>query len=240
MTQRQDSGPALEDLAVAAGGQGLLLRGGFHCRPEDLVPALPDGRLAASVVLLGNAGGSLWPAFSTSPEFQDGIPDPLDRWSARVIAALAERYGAAALFPFGGPPYHPFQRWALRAENLASSPLGMLIHPTYGLWHAYRGALAFAVELSLPPRADTTSPCEACAEKPCLEACPVGAFDESGYNVPACVKHLASDAGRDCMTDSCLARRACPVGQGYHYEAAQAGFHMEVFLAARLKAMEKT
>ena len=230
----------LEGLSQAAAAVGLLLRGGFHCRPEDGVPALPDGRPAASLVLLGNAGGSLWPAFSDAPELRDGAADPLDRWSARVIADLAERFDAAALFPFGGPPYRPFQRWALRAESLASSPLGMLIHPTYGLWHAYRGALAFGDVIPLPPPETAPSPCETCAEKPCLSACPVGAFDGTGYNVPACVKHLASEAGRDCMTGSCLARRACPVGQAYRYEAAQAGFHMEVFLAARLKAMETT
>jgi hypothetical protein len=228
----------LGELGLAAAEAGLLLRGGFACRPEDGVPALPDGRRAASVVLLGNAGSSLWPAFAASPERRDGGKDPLDRWSARIIGALAVRFGAAALFPFGGPPYNPFQRWALRAEGLAPSPLGMLIHPTYGLWHAYRGALAFAEVLPLPPRADAPSPCDSCTEKPCLGACPVGAFDGTGYAVPACVKHLASGAGEDCMSGSCLARRACPVGQDDHYQAEQAGFHMETFLAARLKAME--
>src|SRR4030095_137820 len=43
-------------------------------------------------------------------------------------------------------------RWAMRAEAVAPSPLGILIHPDYGLWHAYRGALAFAERLALPPR----------------------------------------------------------------------------------------
>ncbi|HMB78358.1 MAG TPA: hypothetical protein VKN76_18340, partial [Kiloniellaceae bacterium] len=228
------------ELSTAAAALGLLLRGGFHCRPEDAVPALPDGRPAASLVLLGNAGASLWPAFSTAPERRDGRKDPLDRWSARVIDSLAARFGAVALFPFGGPPYLPFQRWALRAEGLSPSPLGMLIHPTYGLWHAYRGALTFAAALPLAPRQAAPSPCETCAEKPCLSACPVGAFDGRGYDVPACVKHIASPAGGDCMRGSCLARRACPVGLGYRYEADQAAFHMETFLAARVSAKERT
>ena len=38
----------------------------------------------------------------------------------------------------------------MRAEAVAPSPLGILIHPDYGLWHAYRGALAFAERLALP------------------------------------------------------------------------------------------
>lgn len=239
MPGRDAASLGLEVLSAAAGEEGLLLRGGFHPIPEDLVPALPDGRSAASLILLGNAGGSLWPTFAASPERQDGAPDPLDRWSARVIGDLAKRFGAAALFPFGGPPYHPFQRWALRAEKLAASPLGMLIHPAYGLWHAYRGALAFADELPLPAVSDAVSPCENCVEKPCLTACPVGAFDGKGYNVPACVDFIASPAGEDCMKGSCAARRACPVGRSYGYEAAQAAFHMSTFLAARLAAGRK-
>ena len=53
-------------------------------------------------------------------------------------------------------------RWAQRAEPLHPSPLGVLIHPVHGLWHAYRGALAFAEPIELPPRADLPSPCASC------------------------------------------------------------------------------
>jgi hypothetical protein len=223
------------DIAAAAGRHGLLLRGGFHCLAGDSIPDLPGERPAATLVLLGNAGSSLWAAFSSGPERLDGAPDPLDRWSARVIGALATQLGAAAIFPFGGPPYHPFQRWALRAEPVAPSPIGMLIHPVYGLWHAYRGALAFAETLTLPPRDEAPAPCESCREKPCLSSCPVDAFGASGYGVGDCVNHIVTQAGQDCMTLSCRARRACPVGREYLYQAEQAGFHMEAFLSARLK-----
>ena len=42
----------------------------------------------------------------------------------------------SALFPFGGPPHFPFQQWARRAEPVHPSPIGLLIHPIYGLWHS--------------------------------------------------------------------------------------------------------
>ncbi len=151
---------------------------------------------------------------------------------------LAQAWSARALYPFGGPPHRPFVAWAKRAEPVAESPLGILIHPDYGLWHAYRGALAFAEVLTLPPRAERPRPCDACAEKPCLGACPVGAFSAAGpdvvaYDVSACADHLEKPAGADCMAQACRARRACPIGREYLYEPGQAHFHMVHFLEAR-------
>jgi len=182
---------------------------------------------------VGFVGSDNWPAFANSSEAADGQPNPLDRWSARVVSALALSLGATPLFPFDGPPFLPFQRWAQKAEPVHPSPLGILIHPDWGLWHAYRGALAFAERIDLPPADRRPSPCDSCADKPCLSACPVGAFTPAGYNVPACVSHIAAPAGADCMNAGCRARRACPVGAQYRHVPAQAEFHQQAFLAAQ-------
>jgi len=61
----------------------------------------------------------------------------------------------------------------LQAEPLHRSPLGLLIHPEWGLWHSYRGALGLRERLDLPPHESVASPCESCRERPCLSACPV-------------------------------------------------------------------
>lgn len=208
---------------------GLHGRGAFHPTAEDGVPPLSDGRTVKTLVLLGAVGGSLWPAFSRSPEYHDGREHPLDRWSARVISHLARTLGCEAVFPFGGPPHYPFQRWAQLAEPLTPSPLGLLIHPDYGLWHAYRGALLFPEELELPARRAVSSPCESCIERPCLAACPVAAFKGGTYDVAACASHL-SRGPEICAEVACLARAACPVGQSHRYPAAQAHFHISAFL----------
>ena len=222
--------PSIERLVAV---HGLHLRGGFHPAADDGVPPMADGQPSATLILIGNVGTSLWPAFSGSAESGDGAPDPLNRWTQRVIGAIARAVGAEPLFPFGGPPYLPFQRWAMRAEAVAPSPLGILIHPDYGLWHAYRGALAFAERLALPARVERPRPCDSCPDRPCLSACPVGAFSERGYDVPTCIGHIGGPGGGACMADGCLARRACPVGPAHGYGAAQARFHMAAFLAAR-------
>jgi hypothetical protein len=215
---------------------GMAWRGAFHPRPEDAVPALPDGTAAGTLVLLGFAGGVGWPAFAAAQEAGDGLPDPLDRWSRRVVEALAARLGGLALFPFAGPPWLPFQRWARRAEPVFPSPLGLLIHPEWGLWHSYRGALALRERLALPAPPAAASPCDACVARPCLSACPVGAFTPGGYDVAACASHVAAPAGGACMTAGCLARRACPVGAVHAVGPEQAGFHMRGFRAAQTSA----
>ncbi len=214
-------------IEAALAREGLIARGGFHPEPDDGVPGP-----ARTLIMVGNAGPEMWWAFAASPE-HDTAADPLDRWSLRVIGELAAELGAAVLFPFGGPPHLPFIAWAKRAEPVAESPLGILIHPDYGLWHAYRGALVFAEALALPPRVERPRPCDTCADQPCLGACPVGAFTTAGYDVSACADHLSAAAGADCMAEACRARRACPVGRAYLYQPEQARFHMTRFLAAR-------
>jgi hypothetical protein len=210
---------------------GLMARGGFHPAPDDAVPLLPDGRTVATLVLLGNAGNAMWRAFRDRDAMQDHR-HPLEKWSQQVITGLATRLGAHPLFPFSRSPFLPFQRWAQRAEPVWPSPIGVLIHPEYGSWHAYRGALAFPVRVELPPRESLSSPCDTCAEQPCLSACPVDAFAESRYDVPACVEHLGSPEGENCLERGCLARRACPVGREFLYPPGQAEFHMRAFLRA--------
>jgi len=224
----------------ALAGTGLIVRGGFHPSGEDR-DGIPGG--TETLVLIGNAGPAMWRAFTAavSSEARANDAHPLDGWTRRVLTAAAAALGAAALFPFTGPPYFPFQRWALRAGGVHVSPIGPLIHPEYGLWHAYRGALAFEERLDLPPTPEDPSPCETCAGKPCLSTCPVAALTPGGYDVPACVAHVGSEveagAGSECLGGclggGCLARRACPVGRDHAQELEQARFHMEKFLLAQ-------
>jgi len=230
-----DPGPAYAEVATRLALAGLLLRGGFHPAPGDGVPALPGGADAGTVLLVGNAGPAMWAAFECDAVSRVAV-DPLDRWVREVLGGLAEGLGATVLFPFAGPPYLPFQRWAQRAEPVYPSPIGILIHPDYGLWHAYRGALAFAHTMALPPALQRPSPCESCAAKPCLTACPVGALSAGHYDVPACLDHMTAVAGTACRDDGCRARRACPVGRDHAYPPGQAGFHMAAFIRAQAGA----
>lgn len=222
----------LSAIRDAIAGHGLILRGGFHPEPADGVPGRPG-----TLVMVGNAGPGLWEAFGKAC---GPGPDPLDAWTREALSGAAARLGATALFPFDGPPYLPFQRWAMRAEAVFASPIGPLVHPEYGLWHAYRGALAFTARLALPPRREGANPCASCATRPCLSSCPVEALAPGAYDVPACATHVDGPAGRDCLDRGCAARRACPVGRDFVYAPAQARFHMDAFRRANRPGPEET
>jgi hypothetical protein len=209
---------------------GLVPRGALALTDSERAGELADLR---TIVLAGMVGCEGWDAFAASPEASDGLADPLDRWSRRVMEGLAAELGGKALFPFGGPPFLPFQRWAQHAEPVHASPIGLLIHPHYGLWHSYRGALGFPQALNAPEPAPVPSPCETCTGRWCLNTCPVGAFSDGGYGVAACADHLRSAAGVDCMEAGCRARRACPVGAEHAYGPAQTKFFMAAFLRGR-------
>ena len=212
-------------LTALAGERGLVVRGGFHPLPDDGVPPLAEGVPTGTLVLLGVVGDSVWRRFSA--ERLQG-PDPLDTWTRSVADDISRRTGARVIHP-NDRPFMPFQKWAKRSEPVHESPLGLLIHPEYGLWHAYRAALLFADILDLPERGDHPSPCATCSDKPCLAACPVGAFSPAGYDVSSCATHLRSDADPDCLTGGCRARDACPVGTGFRYGDGQIRFHMAAF-----------
>jgi hypothetical protein len=224
---------SIEAVVDAIGRIGLVPRGALLLRNDERSGALAGIR---TIVLIGMAGRKGGDAFAISPEAGDGRKDPLDRFSRRVVGALADKLGAAALYPFGGPPHLPFQQWARRAEPVHPSPVGVLIHPIYGLWHSYRGALGFAQALDVPALPRSMSPCDSCRARPCLGACPVGAFSLKGYDVAACAAHLKGAAGENCMSRGCLARRACPVGADHADAPEQAAFTMRAFLRARLAA----
>ena len=214
------------DIVTEAAVVGLTLVGHFH-------PEIDDKFLQGqrTLVLLGAAGPELWKSFRQSPEAHDGEPHPMDRWSERVITRMAERLGAKPYFPFGGPPWVPFQKWAEAGEGAQQSPVVLQVSTARGLWVSYRGALGFATQIELP-KTETSHPCTNCAAKPCLTACPASALMEGKYDVPSCVAYLRSNPQATCH-NGCRVRSSCPASANIRLPAAQRRFHMNAFLRAQ-------
>lgn len=209
-------------LEQVVGRHGLCITGWTDVDADD---GLSAG--IAVLALIGPDPVRFWPSFSASAEYGDGLGDPLDRWSRRILDGVATEVGAVAIYPFGGPPWQPFPGWAARGEAARASPVGMQVSPARGLWMSYRGALGLA-DMPVASEASAIDPCAPCP-RPCLNACPVDAFAGGRYDVAACVSHISTPEGASCH-DGCLVRRACPVGPTP--PEAQRRFHMEAFLKA--------
>lgn len=224
-----------ERAAAALARSGLVLRGGLNFEPGEPRPPGPGGAPAAAVLLVGNVGAGYWPVFTRWLDRQATPPaDPLDQWSRAVIARAAAQVGARVAMP-SDRPFAPFQQWAMRAGGLKPSPLGLLMHPRYGLWHAYRGALLFDAPLpgTVRPGPDGPGghPCDSCAAKPCLHACPVAAHTAADFAAAACIAHARGPRGGACARQ-CLARDACPHGRAWRYPAEVLAFHQRAFTGA--------
>ncbi len=204
---------------------GLMIYGALH--PGAGIEQLDHGTL----ILLG-CNTNFWPQFCQSPEYRDGRADPVDRWSRRVITQLAADLGATqSYYPFDGPPYAPFVNWALASGRAFTSPSQFLVHDQVGLLISYRGALHFDAEFHIPAPRLAHSPCLDCTTQGCINSCPVQAMvDDTPYEVAACHNHLDTLSGsRTCLSQGCIARRACPLSEGAGRSPAQSAHHMRYF-----------
>ena len=200
---------------------GLTILGELQVTDDDPVP-----KEAQSILLLGPDEPNFWKIFKDSDEFSDRKANPLDRWSKRIIDNIAVKNDCSPLYPFGGQPYKPFFSWALRSGTVWSSPVHLAIHKDRGLFVSFRGALAINQIRKMDQR--FKNPCTKCPA-PCLSACPVNAFTESGYDVAKCKNHISSVDSSNCKSLGCNTRRACPVGANLR-NFDQSSFHMENFL----------
>ena len=198
----------------------LDIFGAFHPEPGDETPSGTK-----TLLLLGPREPGFWPRFTASPEYRDGAPDPLDRWSKRVITPWAASQNGSAIFPSDGPPYPPFIGWAKRSGRAWVSPVGLLVHDVAGLFVSFRGAVALPVQVALPETGQI--PCAMC-DQPCLAACPVGALSAE-YDVARCKSYITATATSPCMETGCLVRNACPAGYNYGRLPKQSAFHMAAF-----------
>jgi hypothetical protein len=220
----------IDGIASMLARHGLIPRGGFRFASGEAAPSGPSGVPARSVLLVGQAGDAPWLHFSRWRRSQpENLADPLDTWSRTVIDGVAAEFGARAVYP-SDKPWLPFQQWAMRAEGLKPSPLGILMHPEYGLWHAWRGALLFDVEIPIQAPREVIHLCDLCPGKPCLKACPVDAYSEAGFAYQACLDHVRGPSGGPCRTTGCLDRNACPYGAAYRYSTDEQAFHMAAFM----------
>ena len=195
---------------------GLILRGGFTQESQ-------------TILLIGPNEPSFWEYFRNSSEYKDSLPDPMDRWSKRVIGEIASDFNLKAVYPSDGPPYAPFYTWAVLSKNAFVSPLKLLVHEDVGLMISYRGALILEQSIELPVTSEK-SPCEACNE-PCLSACPADALNQASYDTDACKSYLGDSTGQDtCFKRGCLVRISCPLSPKNGRYEDQTKFHMKAFL----------
>jgi hypothetical protein len=171
------------------------------------------------LILIGHGGNLMW------RRLQKGGAtgaNPVDEYSTRLAVRLVKEFldDCAYLVLYPGYSWVPLQQLGAVAGWHHDSPLGIGVNPIYGPWFGYRAALLVHADIPVYTVAGASSPCERCADTPCVSTCPAKALSVGGApDVVSCVDHRIS-ADSACAL-RCLAREACPTGADHRYVEGQ-------------------
>ena len=174
----------------------------------------------------GQAGAAPWPHFLRwrRSASRQTLPDPLDTWSREVIGAVAQQFGARAVSP-SDTPYLPFQQWAMRAEGLKPSPLGILMHPRIRAVARLSRRAAVRREIAIQAPRERDSSLRRMCRKTLPESLSGRAYSVAGFAYkPAwpCAR-----AGRRALPRRRLPRPQClSLRHGVSLSADEQAFHM--------------
>jgi epoxyqueuosine reductase QueG len=201
-------------------------------KPEYRISAIaPD---AKSIIVIANGGRAFWAAFKRhideNPEWMSR-DNPLDDFTRMVVERdIAPPLSRAQIahtivYPFlsNGPTLNFME--AGRAAGLsAPSILGMMVHPVYGPWIAFRAAVLVSETIDAPGEALGFDPCPTCIPRSCITACPANAVSfPKGWDIPTCLTHRV-EVEADCAP-RCHARAGCVLGPEHRYIEEELAYH---------------
>ena len=192
-TKLPDATSILTAIRTVAAGHGLNLVAAVPvARYDAVVQSAARASLidpaAHSIVVLGNGGGDFWAALKRHAARNPGWwerENPLDDFTREVVgrdvaAPLREaalRYTVVHPFMHGGARTLNFVELGKAAGIAGPSILGVVVHPVFGPWIAFRAALLLEVPIDVPGDARGFDPCPGCVPRSCIAACPVGAVN---------------------------------------------------------------
>jgi len=182
------------------------------------------------LILLASCGSRYWQNMKQDPGVKVEGPDPVDNYTIRAVGNF---FGNDAIIVYPRNRLIPLRALGKLAGWHYDSPLGLGIHPVFGLWFAYRAVIMSSADftpLAVEIDGQAGSPCGSCRDKPCITACPASAAIESGFEVQLCSDYRM-EPDSSCQS-RCISRLACPVGRDHRYLPDQMAYHYRHSLAA--------
>jgi epoxyqueuosine reductase len=188
-----------------------------------------------SIAVIGNGGADFWRAFkahaATNPGWLER-DDPLDDFTRQIVELEIVKpikeagFGCIPVYPFGAGPTLNFMQLAMLAGLAGPSIIGVVVHPVFGPWIAFRAAILLDCEIDLTGDAVGFDPCPTCSIRSCISACPASAVSfPSGWNISGCLAHRI-EAHPQCA-DRCHARVACVLSPEQRYPDDELAYHQE-------------
>jgi hypothetical protein len=229
----------LENVRAAAALSGLNLVAATRAErydavvnPEYQAKAIAPG--ARSIIVIGNGGGAFWKAFKLYAAAHPGWRErdnPLDDFTRVVVERDIEPALAKSslthkiIYPFmsNGPTLN-FMEAGKAAGLSGPSILGVVVHPIYGPWIAFRAAILLNELIDAPGEGYQFDPCPTCIPRSCISACPADAVSVAkGWDIPKCLTHRV-EVETDCAP-RCHARAGCVLGPEHRYPDDELAYH---------------
>lgn len=200
-------------------------------KPEYQARVIAPG--ARSIVVIGNGGSDFWKASKRHADENSGWmmrDNPLDDFTrvvierdiAPVLAGSAIAHTIIYPFMSSGPTLN-FMEAGKAAGLSGPSILGVVVHPVYGPWIAFRAAILLNQSIDAPGEAYQFDPCPSCIPRTCISSCPAEAVSASGWDIPKCLTHRV-EMEADCAP-RCHARAGCVLGPEHRYPDEELAYH---------------
>jgi len=176
------------------------------------------------LLVFGHGGRDMWQALQQSPDASQS--DPIDHFSVHAVQNYFNQEHAdcshCLLYP-DSVQNMPLQALGKLAGWHHDSPFRIGINAEYGPWFAYRAVALTDTALTPTTAMNGASPCQSCADKPCISACPANALLSGDLSLQQCMEYRLQHDSR-CKSQ-CISRLACPVGSKHRYSNEQIAYH---------------
>ena len=208
--------------------KGLNLQAAFNITdlPAHIVEGLtghcPDAASYNQVLLLAHGGTQLWRSVQASGIASDHF---VDDFSVSVMEAFLNKEHPGSRFTvlYPGPAPIGLRDLGVLAGWHHATPFRVGIHPDWGSWFAYRLVVLADTDYAPTVVPETSSPCDNCVDKPCIDVCPAKAVADDDLNLDQCLDYRLSED--TVCADKCLSRLACPVAHEHRYTPEQMAYH---------------
>jgi ferredoxin len=185
----------------------------------------PQAQNYRQLILIGHAGMQLWQSLHEQVTDINLQEHPIDTFTVSKVQQFLQKEHPSASYEIVYPGAYTvsLQELGKLAGWHHASPFMVGVNAEFGSWFAYRALVLANTDLAVTPTKESASPCISCESKPCISACPPRALDDGKFNLEACLAYrLQADS---LCKNTCLARRACPVGSDHRYTDEQMQYH---------------
>lgn len=194
---------------------------------EMLLARCPQAAQYKQMILIGHGGQRFYHALKESGAelVREEGKHPVDDFSVATVQRYLQQDWPECDYEIVYPGAYTvsLQELGKLAGWHHASPFMVGVNQHFGSWFAYRCLVLANTALPLTVALGDASPCDSCASKICISACPAKALEGGEFNLIKCIAYRRLPESK--CRNTCIARVSCPVGTEHRYPREQIAYH---------------